>query len=259
MKPAILGATIVAALMAVVIGPGVAFAQAPGAPGGVGADVKPGYDIWSVKLGQPVTQIPERQVVKISCGTNGGPPSFPLAHFSDYAKCPAESSGLHEVYFQYDDEQEYIAKALDLDNPAMKAGTSMYAHPVIVSVLVDNKGIVRGIRVVTDQHASTYQRHSLFNLADNLRQRFASWKLDCTNIPRTPGQSGIGSEFVHFVCTGKNTGLGERLRIESRYYRRKGEEPIDPYTRKIAPNNFESSTRFELDQLPYKPSVPSNL
>jgi hypothetical protein len=217
--------------------------------------VKPSYDIWSVELGRPVTQIPNRQIVNLACGTNGGPPSLPLADPSDFAQCTPEASGLRELYFQYDDEQKYIAKALELDAPAATAGTSVYGHPAVVSVLVDNKGIVRGIRIVTDDHASAYQRRTLYVLANNLRLRFKTWSLDCRDIPPQDGQQSIGSIFVHVICTGAKTALRERLRIEARYYRRKGEVAIDPVTRKVQHNNFESLARFELDQFPYQPST----
>ncbi|RYE53283.1 MAG: hypothetical protein EOP20_13635, partial [Hyphomicrobiales bacterium] len=76
----------------------------------------PVYSIWDVKLGEPVSQIPAMEVVDVSCGTNGGPPSMSLAgQFADFAKCPAEPSGLHEVYFENDDEIDYIAKAQEAE------------------------------------------------------------------------------------------------------------------------------------------------
>ena len=263
------GTAVAAFLLAAAAAPAIAAGPAPAAGAGAAAApstnpadaealriVKPSFDIWSVKLGGAVTQIPERDVVNLSCGTDGGPPSLPLKHVTDFATCPAEKSGLHEVTFQYDDEEEYIAKALGIDNPAMLAGTSMYAHPVIISVLVDDKGTVRGIRVVTDDHASDYQRHTLFDLANNLRQRFASWNLACKDIPPANGEEGIGRDFVHTICTGENKDLGQRLRIESRYYRRKGETTIDPQTQRVVRGNFLSQTRFELVQLPYTPLVP---
>jgi hypothetical protein len=261
-----LGAAGTAFLLVTGVGPALAAGAAPGveaAPSTKPADaeamriVKPPFDIWAVKLGNAATQIPERDIVSLACGTDGGPPSLPLKHVTDFATCPPEKSGLHEVTFKYDDEEEYIAKALGLDNPAMLAGTSMYAHPVIVSVLVDDKGIVRGIRVVTDDHASDYQRRTLFDLGNNLRQRYASWDLDCKDIPPAEGEEGIGRAFVHTICTGENKALGQRLRVESRYYRRKGETTIDPLTRRVVRGNFLSQTRFELVELPYAPLVPA--
>src|SRR5690606_2959746 len=72
--------------------------------------IKPSYDIWQAAPGTPVTELPEQDVGEIACGTNGGPPSVTLKRFDDFATCPAEASGLHEIYFTYDDEIDYIAR-----------------------------------------------------------------------------------------------------------------------------------------------------
>jgi hypothetical protein len=228
-------------------------AAAAGAPGG--ASVSPSFTSWDVKLGQPVTQIPDQLVVNTACGTNGGPVSLPLKNFLEFAKCPAESSGLHEVHFEYDDEQTYVAKALDLEYRYLQAGTSVYAHPVNVSVLVDDKGIARGIRIITDDTASIHDRRGAYQLEDNLKGRYQSWKLDCQKIPPADGEQDAGGVFVHDVCTGTDPESGDQMRMEARYLRRKGQVAIDPLTRQIQRDNFVSTTRFELVQASYKPST----
>ena len=68
-------------------------------------------DIWSLKLGTPAPALPRNAFIDYACGSNGGPPQLPLAGWSDYDKCPPEPNGLREVYFRYDDELEYWAKA----------------------------------------------------------------------------------------------------------------------------------------------------
>src|SRR5947199_10051337 len=60
-------------------------------------------------------------------------------------------SGLHEVYFEYDDELEYIARAKDIDREITRwAGTTEVLFPVVVSALFDRTGVLRGIGIVTD-------------------------------------------------------------------------------------------------------------
>ncbi|MDB5563075.1 MAG: hypothetical protein JWN11_2493 [Hyphomicrobiales bacterium] len=235
--------------------PGQPAGQNPGQPPGMA--ITPAFAIWDVKLGQPITQIPDTDVVNTACGTNGGPPSIPLKSFSEYAKCPPEPSGLREIYFQYDDEQDYIAKALDLEYRVLQGGTSIYAHPVMVSVLVDDKGIARGIRIVTDDRASGVDRRSGVTLATNLRNRYDTWNLSCQKVPPRTGESGLGQQFIHDLCTADNPSLGQRVRIEGTYLRKKGQTPINVETQTVTKNNFESKTRFELVQLPYQPAAPT--
>ena len=86
-----------------------------------------------------------------ACGTNGGPPALPLNGWTEFRRCRAEPSGLREVYFRYDDELEYWAKANDLTAQMEQyAGTKTYGFLIVVSALIDAEGIVRGIRIVSD-------------------------------------------------------------------------------------------------------------
>src|SRR5580704_6364161 len=108
--------------------------------------------VWDLKLGQPIAAQPSRDEFRgFACGSNGGPPRLRLTGWSDFARCPAEPNGLHEVYFEYDDELEYIARAKDLEREVARwAGTTEFTFPVVVSALFDAKGVLKGIRVVTD-------------------------------------------------------------------------------------------------------------
>ena len=84
-----------------------ASAQTPGQP------LPSRAEVWDLKLGTPATALPSG-FGEYACGTNGGPPSQPLSGWGDFRRCRLEPSGLHEVYFRYDDELEYWAKANDL-------------------------------------------------------------------------------------------------------------------------------------------------
>src|SRR6267142_5007075 len=68
--------------------------------------------IWDVAFGTHVAALPLDQFVDPACGTNGGPPARVLATFADFSQCPVErTTGLREVWFRYDDELEYVARA----------------------------------------------------------------------------------------------------------------------------------------------------
>src|SRR2546423_153513 len=86
-------------------------------------------EIWDLQLGTQVDQLPD-EFVDYACGTNGGPPSTPLASWRDVRRCRPEPNGLREVYFRYDDEIEFWAKANNLA-PQMQQyfGTKTYDFP----------------------------------------------------------------------------------------------------------------------------------
>ncbi len=108
--------------------------------------------IWDLKIGAPIAEQPQPNEFRgFACGSNGGPPRAPLGGWADFKRCPAEPDGLREVYFEYDDELEYIARAHDDDREISRwAGTHEVTFPVITSALFDDAGILKGIRMVTD-------------------------------------------------------------------------------------------------------------
>ncbi len=163
----------------------------------------PPFDIWAVQLGQPITQIPFRQIAFAACGTNGGPPSTILNTLEDYSTCRPEDSGLREVFFEYDDEQAYIARAHRVEFEAMTAATTMYGHPIIPSVLTDNDGIVRGIRVVTDNRTTEDLRAMAVRLAVNLQDQFSSWALDCQHLQPAEGETAVGKKSSMTCAPGR--------------------------------------------------------
>ena len=221
----------------------------------VAAGIVPAYTIWDVKLGAPITDIPEMEVADIACGTNGGPPSTPLKGFADFAKCQAEPSGLREIYFANDDELDYVAKALDSEYRVTQGGTSIYAHPIVQSALVDEQGIVRGIRIVTDDRAELRDRRLAVTLSKNLKGRYKDWKQSCADVPPADGENPVGNQFTHEVCSATSPDDQYSLGMEATFLRKKGQEALSRETQKVNRGYFESRTRFELVEKPYEPSA----
>jgi len=195
--------------------------------------IEPVFSIWDVTLGQPASQLPDTQVAEIACGTSGGPPGQMLASFQDFASCPPEPSGLFEVQFIYDDEQDYIARALEVEYQFLRGGTSVYAHPVIVSVLIDADGIVQGRRIVTDDRISDLARRTAYTLINNFKAQYSAWSLDCAEIPMQEGELPVGDEFFHERCTGESPDGGAVVAIESSYLRKKGQIAINQETQQV--------------------------
>src|SRR5215468_1574795 len=108
-------------------------------------------EIRGLKLGLKAPSMTLDGFGELACGSNGGPPRQRLDDWTGFAKCRAEESGLHEVYVRFDDEAEYIGRAID--DPlyaSQRTGTRVAGHPVILSVLFDDGGGLRGLRFVSD-------------------------------------------------------------------------------------------------------------
>ena len=242
-------------LLPLAIGVLGALAVTPPALAQFDANLVPKYTIWDIRFGEPISQVPAAEIAEIACGTNGGPPSTPLKSFSEFEKCPAEASGLHEVYFTNDDEADYIARALETEYRVMQGGNSIYAHPVVFSVLIDAGGIARGIRVVTDERAADRERRVAMTLSRNLKSRYGRWAQTCEDLPPTDGQLPVGKIFVHEICTADSPEGDARMRLEATYFRKKGQTSINLETQQINKNYFQSATRLEVVQKPYEPDT----
>jgi hypothetical protein len=203
-------------------------------------------NVWDIHIGTAASAIPD-EFVNYACGTNGGPPSLPLASFAEFKKCRSDANGLREVYFEYDDELEYWARALDLKAEIrMYAGTTAYEFPVVASVLFDDAGLVKGARLVTDprQQVPARNRSEFWTLANFVRQRFGDDGWKCKDLPPDEGEHPVGSIFVKNHC--EKTANGLHLVLEQRYFQKKGQQSIDPDTGQPRMGDYESGTRFEM-------------
>jgi len=150
------------------------------------------------------------------------------------------------VYFEYDDELEYEARALD-NKPEIKmyAGTTVFEFPIILTLLFDEAGKVSGERMVTDprQHVSR-DRLEFWELGNFLRQYFGDENWTCTDLPAEEGEKPVGSRFIKNHC--EKTTPSMHLILEQRLLQKKGQQFMDPVTGRALLEAFESSTRFEI-------------
>lgn len=234
--------------------PLIALALSLAAPAAHGQEqIAPVLSIWDIALGQPVIQVPEIAVGEIACGTAGGPPGQPLPAFDDFMTCAPEASGLREIAFSYDDEQDYIARALEVEYRFLQGGTSVFAHPVIVSLLVDASGLVQGRRIVTDDRISDHDRRTAVTLSRNFKARFGDWSLTCTDLPMQEGEQPVGNQFIHELCTGRSPDGQTLIAIEASYLRKKGQRAVNQETQEVNKGYFESQTRYEEVLSPHAP------
>jgi hypothetical protein len=205
--------------------------------------------IWDITLGIPVAELPLKDFVDPACGTNGGPPARVLKGFEAFALCPVESAtGLHEVWFRYDDEMEYIARARRSDIMIRQyQANSLAGQPIITSLLIDDRGLVQGYRIVNDPRVSGSTRIDAYGLSD-LFKGMAPGGLVCTDLPAAEGERPIENWFIKENC--ELNANGQITRIETRYYYKPGQYAVDPNDSRLNENQFESSARLEVYRPP---------
>ncbi len=234
----------------------VAVASLIGAPGmlfGQGADERPvRHEVWDIQLGAKVADVPD-DYVDYACGTNGGPPSTPLTGWKDYRRCRPDPNGLREVYFRYDDELEYWAKANNLAAQMEQyVGTKTYGFPINVSVLIGDDGqgagVVRGIRIVTDPRDPTGDREEAYLLRNFLNARLGREGWQCEDLAAEPGETPVTGIFIKQRCE-KDMDGGVHGLLITRHLRKPGQSQYDPQSGKETTNQFESNVRFELTKM----------
>jgi len=213
----------------------------------------PRLTIFDLKLGSTVEALPAASNFKaFACGSDGGPPGNPLDGWSGYAQCAPDSDGLREVYFEYDDEAEYVARAHDDFAAGWTAGTAIDSFPVMASALFDFSGRLIGLRIVTDPrpdqrddpflHVRPRQEHYL--LALYLEPRFGIGSGDCESSAPAAGERAVLGMLANEDC--KRVADGVRYTVSSRFFRRPGESDIDPATGMRTEGAFVSETHAEM-------------
>jgi hypothetical protein len=218
--------------------------------------------VWDLELGRPIAGQPTPSEFRgFACGSNGGAPRAPLSGWSDFKKCPAEPSGLHEVYFEYDDEFEYIARARDLPREVARwAGTSERGFPVIVSALFSDDGVLKSFRVITDPRpdrrddtndADLKNREQAYLLGGMMASRFGiEAQRDCTQLPPAEGESKVGDLFVKQSCARTDPEAGIKIALQVNFFRKPGQSGVNPQLpSQLTRGQFESSARLEVSSL----------
>jgi hypothetical protein len=201
--------------------------------------------IWDAMFGTPLSELPDEEFVDPACGTNGGPPGLRLSAFEEFAKCRPEPSGLREIWFRYDDEAEYVARAArDPDAVARSNAMALLGQPVTLSLLADGAGRVQGYRIFTDPRADPEVRKDAHTLAIALRARFGRDGWQCNNLPPTEGERPIDGVFVKERC--RKIADRAEVTLDRRHYYKPGQGDLDPNTGLATVNQFESSVRLEV-------------
>lgn len=213
--------------------------------------------LWDMPLGTPITALgPE--FVEPACGTNGGPAGTALAGFAEFARCAPDASGLHEIWFRYDDALEYMALAYRNPIAAMQnRRTAINGQPAIMSLLVDDGGAIRGYRIFTDPRAPERERYEAHVAAATFRALFGTdWV--CTDLPRLPGEEPIEGTYVKQRCSVETE--TKAAVVETHFYLKPGQRLIDPVTGKDNINAFASEAQLQVvERKPYDEPIASEV
>jgi hypothetical protein len=207
-------------------------------------------EIHGLKLGMSAQSMTMDDWSELACGSNGGPPRRELEAWSDFKTCRPEASGLREVAARFDDEAEYVGKALGNPSYAGQSGTRVAGYPVILSALFDDNGIVRGIRAVSDPRATPVERRMAHLLGIEVINHYGTEGWKCADIAPAEGETPVGGVFIKRRC--EKVTPERAMTVETHFLRKPGQSAINPETQEYTHGEFESWTRFELFDPAYR-------
>src|SRR4029078_3736038 len=106
-------------------------------------------------------------------------------------------------------------------------GTRVAGHPVILSALFDDDGVLRGIRIVSDPRAARRERRMAHMLRLVVINRYEPGGWSCVDFPPAPGETEVGGGvFLKQKC--EKTIPERRMTLEARFLRKPG--PRDLHT-----------------------------
>jgi len=201
-------------------------------------------EIHGLKLGMNAQSMTMGDWGELACGSNGGPARQELDAWSDFKICRPEASGLREVAARFDDEDEYVGKALGNPFYAAQNGTRVAGHPVVLSALFDDNGLLRGIRVVSDPRATTAERRMAYLLGIDVINHYGTEGWQCADIGAAEGETPVGGVFIKRHC--EKLTPERAMTVETHFLRKPGQSAVNPETQEYTRGEFESWTRFEL-------------
>jgi hypothetical protein len=185
-----------------------------------------GGDLRDLRVGMSIAAIPAGEYVDLSCvGTH----DRTLVGWSDFRKCPSDSTGLRSVGFRFNDRLNDLAQVNE-----KYQGTKVAGHPVVLTLLIDEGGTIDGLRIDTDPQARLFWRKKAHLLALVVKSRYGEEGWECHDIEPSGGETAVGGLFIKKQC--EKIAGHRRLQLDQRLYRRPGQSM----------NEFVNETHVEI-------------
>jgi hypothetical protein len=175
-------------------------------------------DLRDLRVGMTVAELPGEGYTDFACGNDGAKPGMALGGWGEFGRCPADAEGLHEVAFAF--VPSPLAPLGD-----RWEGTKVAGHPVIPSLLIDDQGVVQGLRIVTDPDARLYLKKKAFLFGIRVMGRYGRDGWQCTEAKPGAGKSPIGGMFIDRRC--EKIFDDRRLILNTELYRAAGQDGRD--------------------------------
>ncbi len=147
-------------------------------------------DLRRFRIGMAADELPAEGYAGFSCA--GG---NEVQGWQGYRQCPADAAGLHALRFQYQEGANELAFVNDTYE-----GTKVGGHPVLLTLLISNQGVVQGLRIETDPAARLNRRKKAYLLGELAKARYGETGWACTEAEPAANEEPVGSVYVKERC-----------------------------------------------------------
>jgi hypothetical protein len=185
---------------------------------------QPKGDLRNIQLGEQIKSLSTDGYIKFACA---GPGVAPLRTWSDFGQCSKDAQGFHAIHFQYDDDP--VLATISEDGQGTKAA----GQPVVLTLYIDDTGILHGLRMQTDPDVRLFikRRAHIFGLQAMARYGEENWK--CVRTDPTPHEQPLGQTFVNEHC--EKTSADRRYTVDRALYH----DPDLPITKFVSQADLE--------------------
>jgi hypothetical protein len=177
-------------------------------------------DVRDFRVGMDVADLPATGYTGLVCRLE---PQVELTSWKDFTRCGPDGAGLRQVAVRYDDDANPLARMND-----KWEGTKVGGHPVELTLLIGDDGILHALRIVTDPKARPHLRKKAFLLAHQVKLHYGEEGWVCANEPPGDGETEVGGRFVKARC--EKAAEGRLLVLDQHLYRKAGQAPPDFYS-----------------------------
>lgn len=169
-------------------------------------------DLRDLRVGMRVDELPAAGYTGFACET--GPA---LGSWQDYRRCTPDAAGLRAVRFRYAEDENFRGSVND-----SYEGTRVAGHPVLLALLLDDAGTVKGLRIETDPRARLFLHKKAHLLSELAKARFGEEDWTCIKAQPSADEEPVGGVFIKEHC--EKTTPTRRYLLDRALFRHPGEE-----------------------------------
>lgn len=148
-------------------------------------------DLRDFRVGMAASELPAEGYTDFACADS----KTGLQGWQDYGRCPVNAAGLHALRFSYQEGSNDLAFVNDTYE-----GTKVGGHPVLLTLLISDAGVVEGLRIETDPAARLNRRKKAYLLGELAKGRYGEAGWACTEAQPGAGEEPVGGMFLKEHC-----------------------------------------------------------